>query len=327
MDSRLMNKCELLADNRDLLNKNFKWDYEMLIMVGSVIFTDAGKTVDIDRVNECKAILKKHEGVFSYFRNNMEKAVLAKMALSDDPEKYLTDVVAIYDKLHKGKIAGSDYMALTAMNICDSNKAADTDAIIEKTKLLLKEMNKKHPILTSDEDMTFAAMLAMTDKDVDAIVNEAETYYEALKPRFSFHTNSLQSLSHVLILMEGSVESKIAKVCEIYDTFKEQGVKYGKDYVMASIGALVNTNISTTELVSEIIEASEYLKTRKGFGAWGIGEKARLMFASLLAADVYGNDKDTMNSAVITGSIAMVIAEEIAIMAVIAASAASSANS
>ena len=90
MKEMLRAGCELLADNRDLLSKNFSWGMEMLSLAGSVIYTGAGRLADIERIKECKKILKKNISMFSEFRGNMEVPVLCKMALSQDPEKYLT---------------------------------------------------------------------------------------------------------------------------------------------------------------------------------------------------------------------------------------------
>ena len=38
---------------------------------------------------------------------------------------------------------------------------------------------------------------------------------------------------------------------------KDRKVKYGKEYELASLGALVNLSVDTDTLVSEIIETSE----------------------------------------------------------------------
>ncbi len=318
--------CELLADNKDEIHKKFAWDMELMSVAGSVIFTSAGKVADIERMKECKSILKKRESVFSNFRGNMEIPVISKMALTKDPEEYLTRLNVIYDKLSKGKIFGSEHIALTALAICDENMWEDVDLIVERTKELMKRMAAVHPMLTSAEDTTFAALLAMTNKSIDQIVDETEYCYNAMKKKFTFHNNSVQSLSHVLALCPGEPERKCAKVSAIYDALLVKGIKYGLDYELASLGALVNVDMTPEEIASEIAEAAAYLKTRKGFGDWGMGSKTRVMFAALMAVQAYAPNSMAMDASVLGSSLAMVIAEEVCYMVIMTSVATSSTN-
>ena len=306
--------CELLADNKDVLHKNFMWDYEMMSVAGSVIYTGEGKTVDVDRIKESLKILKKQEGVFSTFRDNMEIPIVCKMALSGDPEGYLAQLREVYGKLKKGKIFTSSFLALAAMCVCDEGKLDEIDEIVEKTKQIMKRMNAIHPVLTSDEDMAFAALLAMTDKSVDQIIEETEYCYGVMKKKFAFHGNAVQSLSHVLALCQGTVQENCDKVIAIYDALKARGLSYGKDYELASLGALTEIEMTPEELADEIADASDFLKNRKGFGDWSMGKKSRLMFAALITAQAYAPSSRAMDSAVMGGSLAIVIAEQIAIM-------------
>ena len=327
MRETLMERCELFADNNELIRKKNIWDRDLMTITAGMIFTEKGVKADTDKMKECNKILKKHEGCFSNFRNNIRLSVVSKMAVSENPEEYLKEVINIYKKLHAGRITGSEYMALTATIICDLHREGEIDAIIEKTKLLMKKMEKRHPIMTGQEDLALLALLAMTDKEVDSIVEETEFYFKAMKKKFSFHGNAVQSLSFVMALMEGAPEEKCAKVIEIYKALTARGIKYGKEQTLASLGALIGTELDSAELAGEIVEASEYLKTRKGFGAWRIYSSTRHMFAALMAADVYAKDNAAMNSSVMSGALSIIIAEEIAMLVVITVCAANSSHS
>ena len=327
MKELLRTGCELLADNRDLIHKNFMWDMELMSVVGSVVYTGAGKTADIEKMMNCKKILKKNEGIFSVFRSNMEIPILCKMALSEDPEAYLANLRMVYDKLTKGKIFGSEYMALTALSICDVNMADKIDDIVAVTKELMKRMSSAHPILTSEEDAPLVALLALSGKSIDEIMEETEYCFNTMKKKFSFHGNAVQSLSHVLTMCAGGAQEKCARVSAIYDALVVQGVSYGKDYELASLGALVNVDMTPEELAKEIAEASDYLKNRKGFGNWSMGKQGRAMFAALLAAQAFAPSSSAMDASVIGASLAMVIAEEIALMVIVASTTASASSS
>ena len=318
--------CELLADNKDLIRKNFAWDLELMSVAGSVIFTGAGRVADIEKMKECKSILKKHKGIFSEFRSNMEIPVICKMALAEDPEKCLMDLTTVYDKLSKGKIFGSEHLVMTALAISDAQVVNNIDAIVEKTKLLMKRMSSLHPILTSEEDTALVALLALSNKSIDQIIEETELCYNLMKQKFSFHNNAVQSLSHVLALCAGDPQEKCARASAIYDALLVKGIKYGMDYELASLGALVNVDLTPEELAEEIAEASDYLKTRKGFGDWGMGSKARVMFAALMTVQAYAPDSSAMDTSVLSSALAAVIAEEICFMILMTTVATTSSN-
>ena len=136
-----------------------------------------------------------------------------------------------------------------------------------------------------------------------------------MKQKFSFHNNAVQSLSHVLTLCVGEAQQKCDRVSAIYDALVVKGLTYGKDYELASLGALVNIDMTPEEVADEIADAAEFLKKCKGFGDWSIGQKSRTMFAALMAAQAYAPCSHVMDFSVLGSSLSMVIAEEVCLMA------------
>ena len=155
-------KIDLLAANKNAISKKFSMEGNMMSIVSAFIFTGAGKEADVEKLKECRKVLKQHTGLLSSFRSTTELAVISRMALSEDPEKYFLDVKAAYDKISRGKFADNSFM-------------------ISKFNEIYKRMGKEHPFLTSSEDMSLAMLLALTDKSVDQIINDMETCYKYLK--------------------------------------------------------------------------------------------------------------------------------------------------
>jgi len=326
MNELLKQKCDLLISNQNVFHDTFMWDPTLLAIIGSIAYVGSQKVADPQKLKECNEIIKKHEGIFSYFRGNSKIPVISKMSLSEDPEKYLLTLKDVYEKLHKNKICGSDYMVMTAIAICELNNAANIDSIIDKTKLILKEMNKIHPILTGDEDMSLVALLAMSDMSIEKIIEETEYFYSAMKSKFTFSNEAVQSLSHIMTLMEGDADSKIQKVFALYDSLKDQGTKYGKSHILSALGAIISAEEQPEILAKDILEVSDYLKKFNGYGTFGIGKDAKLMVATLLVADLYSNDNNAMNVAFINNSLSIIIAQQMAIFVCISAIVSSSAS-
>ena len=336
MDERLRQKCELLSENRNAIRKQFGWENNLMCIVAALVFTNVGQKADVPKMEECKKILKKNAGVFSDLRGYMYLIMLSKMTLAGDPEGFLKHVQEIHRKLHEKRVFGSEYMALAAVSICENCDQDQVDSVVEKTRTLMKRMRAEHPLLTGDSDMTFAALLAMTDKSIDKIIEDTEEGYEFFKKKFAFHKNAVQALSHIIALNEGSIKAGCEKVAELFDEMRSRKVKYGKETELAALGMFVNTEVPKDELVTQIDEAEKYLKNCKGFGSFSIERRVRLMFSALLAAQVYGEVSEGTNDAqvrtaalkanAIGGSVSIAIAEELMLLVCIIASSSASAN-
>ena len=318
MDINVRRKIELLAQNRQIIKKDF-WDSSLMSIVGSFILTGQDQSADPARLNECRAILKKNTGIISSFRSTSEIALVCKMALSHDPEQYIRNVKSVYDKICKGRFADNGYMILCATMICDQGREMYADQYVAKFNELMKKMSKIHPLLTDSSDMAFAMLLALTDKSVDRIISDMETCYSYLKKdcKCSAGSNAIQGISEILAISDGDMRERCNRAMALLNAFSSHKVKYGREQEFASLGALVDLDIDTDKLVSEIIEADQLLKSVKGFDGFIMSSKTRLMFAALIVSSVYSGNNSLVNSTVIGNSVAVIIAEELATMMVI----------
>ena len=293
MNSKIMNSCQLLADNRDIIKKRFYLEDNMMITAASMIFTEAGRQADADRMKACRNLLRERKGIFSNFRGVAEMVVLSAISLS---QQY---------------------------------PAGMERAAVQKVQSLMRTMKELHPFLTSSEDMAYISLMALSPKTETELVEETEAAYQLLKERFAFHKDAALSLSMVLASLPGSASVKCARVQEIYDALKEQKISYGKDAELPSLGILSTLQVPAKQLVEEIKEAETYLHSRKGFGSWSIGKRARIMFASLITASAYQEDVTRVSSSAVTASVSTTIAIQTALLVVMAtnASASSAASS
>nr|WP_164995825.1 DUF4003 family protein [Miniphocaeibacter massiliensis] len=92
----------------------------------------------------------------------------------------------------------------------------DYDGIVEKTRGIYEKMKRNHPFLTSSEDTTFAAMLAISKLNISMIENEMEKCYDILRNSV-FYKNAVQSLSTILSLGEKTSEIKCERVERLYN--------------------------------------------------------------------------------------------------------------
>lgn len=314
MNKALSEKCELLIKNCSAIHRKYFINDKLLSLMAGLIFTSAGKEADTAKLKECSKILDKNIGLLSNLRANPRLVLLSRMALSDDPEQYLSNVSEVYKKIHRGKQLETSYMALAAMLICDLGRQEETEELVSKAEQIKSRMNKEHPVLTDSEDTSFIMFLALTDKSVDTIISDIDEAYDYLEKtcKVKVSANALQGLCEVLAISYGDTKEKCDKVVRIFNAFSEHGTKYGTDSEFIVLGSLIDVNVDTDTLVREILEAEVRLADLKGFKDAEMDRKKRMMYASMLVADVYGMQTAVIGNSLISHAMATVITKQIA---------------
>lgn len=262
--------------------------------------------------------------MLSDFRGNIKIPLVCKMALAQDPAVYFTQVEKVYSLLNKGKLAGSSYRAMAAMMIAEHLDKKEAAFYVERTCKIYGKMKEAHRWLTSDEDMPFAAMLAVSDVDADVLLAEAERCNDLCKDTFG-NQNARQSLSHVLALSNVSAEQKCQKASAIWRGMKEAKHKYGTGSEISLLGSLAGLALSAEEIVNEMLEADDYLKQQKGFGDFSMGASVRRMIAGLMVMNTHQPKDTAACDSAVQSSLMMVIQMEICMLVMVSTMAATSA--
>ncbi len=308
MTDQVLKKCELLVKNRDAIHKKFKFEDTLVSVVAALMFTTEDTEADVDKMYECRKLLKKNTSIFSNLRDTTELMIASRMTLSDDPEKYLEDIKTVYGRIGKLKLINNEYMAAASIQVVDMGRAGDIDEIVTKAEEIMKRMSKDHPVLTSKDDTPGAIFLAISDRSVDTIISDIEEGFNYLKKvnKIKAESDAIQGLCEALALTTGDVIAKCDRTVKISTAFKNNDAPYAADNMLSSLGALAELDTDPDTLAREIIEAADYLNDIVGFKDESMDKKKRMMYASLLVASVYGNTPDMMSSSVISNTVTFV---------------------
>ena len=315
MNEVLQRKCQLFDRNRTAISKKFKFEKPIMSIAAGLIYTGADREVDIEKMTECRDILKRHAGHFSEYRDIVKLALISEMALSDEPEQYIDDVKSVYEKLHKGKFRDNSYMVLAAMLLCNLGRQNAADEIIEKHNEIMRRMNDLHPVLTCSEDISYAILLALSDKSVDAILSDMAECYDYLKKecKIKVGSDSVQGLSEILALTDGNMKAKCDRIVSLHNLLKDHKADAG-GYAFISLGTFVNIDADPEVLVKEILEADAYLSGLKGFDEKNLQKNYRLMFAVILVAESYGAGMSIANSISVSTALSVIKVQKIVTM-------------
>lgn len=326
MDETLQKKVELFVENNEIMKGQFGFQDSRMRMVCANIYSNQGKKVNVSKIKECIYIIKTNTGLFSNFKGTAKIALATMLSLEEDPNIAFGKIQSIYEKLREN-FNSSDYLPVVAFLIGQLNDEDSLEYTIRKAKCIYERMKREHRFLTSSEDVTYAVLFALSAIPEDRAITEMEHCYRNLKTVFR-SSNAVQSLSHVLALDEFvSTEEKCQKVFDMFALLKRKKNKFDTGYELAILGVLALSSDNIEKAVDDIIEVSTFLKPIKGFGDWSIGRGTRLMFAAMLVESSYTNHKHpAMGTAALNSMTSLIIAEEAAMCACMAASAAAAAS-
>jgi len=324
MNERTLARCKNLIKNKETMKSAFAWEDGLTHLACAGIFINKEQTANEEMLLQCKDILKRNTGIFSNFKSTAKPMIVAMLAANENPQLLMERGLKVYDLL-KEEFMSSVYLPIAAMIIAQYADEARYAELAQRTRRIYKQMRADHPFLTSGEDSTFCALMALLDKPDEVLLGDAEECYKTLKSNF-FSSNAVQSLSHVLAMCDGEPKIKCQRTMELFQKLKEAGHKYGTSYELPTLGVLAMADGNQDEIVAEMAEIDQWLSEQKGFGFFSsISAKQRLMYAGMIAQQDYINDK-MMQSAAVNGVISLTVAQQAAMCAAITASAAATAN-
>lgn len=326
MDMQTRSKMDLFSANVQSMKGKFISQSILLKRLAALLYAVEGRAIDLEAIQMSFELIKGKTHLFSSFRGNSAMTIATALSLHSDPHKQLTETLAVYEMLKAQNFWASDYLVVAAYQIADNttnNKYAET---IERTKAFYEGMKAQHYFITGQDDYIFAAMLGLSDLEIDSGLRRMERMYGAFKP--VFRTGSgVQALTQVLAL---SGEDKDVEACvfNLSDRFRQRGMRLDRLYTLPSLGILALLPVDVDTLVGDVIEAFEALRAQKGFGPWTLTKQELLLFSLFLIA--YGwvdNVRDGIVTSAISTSLTNIIIAQQTAIAVAAASSASAAAS
>lgn len=319
MRDSLEKLCNQFIEARDVIKEAFKWESNYLLPVCANLFCAAGAVPDKDRLRACRDLINQKTGFFSSFRGHIRIPLACMLSMEGRPEEKFDQAHLIYQLLRE-QFSGSDYLALAAFLLSEYDCTAER---IARGKEIYRRMKAEHPFLTSSEDSIFALMLAWSDQSDEELISDMEACYRVLKERFH-DSNCVQTMTHILSMEKENAAAKCEKVFTLYELIGQNNGKYGKHHELAVLAALAMLHADPDTLVRDMMDVDAFLEQQKGYGFWGLDRKIRLMHAAMIVSDEYV-PRGNMDTAALSGTIAMLIAQEMAMCAIIASTTATTA--
>jgi hypothetical protein len=327
MQEQLKSRIELFVSNTQALQGKFIFQSLLLKRLAALLYAAENKVVDLDAIRESHVLIKENTSLFSTFRGNSAMSIATLLSLRNDRPKLITDTLNAYDLMKEYKFCASDYLVVAAYMIAASTSVVNHAQAIDRAKAFYDGMKADHYFLTGANDYIFAALLGLSNLEINSGLARMEQLYQTLKP--SFHSgNGVQALTQVLVL-GGDQKDIEAHVLDLCDQFRRSGVRLDREYTLSSLGVLSLLPVEIRSLVSYVVEAYDFLRTQKGFGSWSLSKQELLLFASSLVALSYvdGAQSDLLTTTLSTSLTSIIIAQQTAVAVATASSAAAASSS
>ena len=313
MKQSLLEICEAQIRNETAMRKVAKVEYETVLKLCAMMHVNAGREVDAERIKECGSILKSKVGIFSNFRGTLQRVILTKMALANDPAAYIDDVMDVYGKLKQDHKLPGEMLAMAATTIVENCPEERRAEVVERTRETYAILKKKHPFLTDESDMSLIALMIMAGKDPEQAAEEAESLFQTMKNDYKISSNVAQSAAMVLALSDKPADRKLEAFFAMYDACKAAKHETSRDKAMVIYAAFADADYDLNETVASIGEVDNWLKGQKGYGILSLGTSERRLFAaSMVLKDMQAGGAAAASSA--TNAITQAIVEELVLI-------------
>lgn len=151
-------------------------------------------------------------------------------------------------------------------------------------------------------------MLAATsDVSVKEFHERTEIIY--LKLRGFFPASSRLRASYLAAIPKKDEQESFERLVMLYGSLRAEGLRFGKRHELPFLALLALTDEDIDAITDDMVQANEYLRGQRGFGA-SIGARSRLAFAAFCLAQSYGKDENARINAIAAATVTAKLADE-----------------
>ena len=308
MNQQEQGMVELLGTNRNIIAKAFKAADSVGVSQAAFVWTLAGREATAEQMRASFEYLKSQTSALSTERSTSKLTLVSRMAMSGDDAGYYAEVQRIFSKIMEGYKVKTGSRFGTAMLIANNaSTPEEADALVDRTKRIFEQMRQAHPVITDDRDMTFATIVALSDRDDEELMADAEECYQLLGKDYKL-SGGRQTMAHVLAISPLPPAEKVARVAELRAAFKANKISIGwtSSQEYATLAMLVLDGRPAGEIAAEIAELNKTIKKLKGFGDFSVDQSIRLLYAA--AISTYAHQGNVQTGAV-TDAVALALVQ------------------
>lgn len=223
---------ELLQTNYEKIANYLSWtvDKRILLMLASH-YSAAGKTFSYASFETVIDEIKKQTSWFSTLRSSSNLLYSVAMLLDGkkEPQQSVSELIKNEEILKQANFKRSVYSYISALFLTEDLEQKQIHA--ENAKRLYDDIRKRHPFLTSHEDMAYSVLLSNNEEEPELRAKTMNRYYTELRNNNFSLGNHLQWLSQIMTFKSPDYqEHMVPYIVQIRSDLVQRNVKLKKEH-------------------------------------------------------------------------------------------------
>lgn len=255
MKDSLIAVCNRVINNYRKVKEDFRYDGEYLNHFASLIYGNRRGDIPTKKIKEIRTFIKNNTSRMSYFRGDILYIVSFLIGNEDDWKSVCNEIIKVYDDLVEAGFKESHYLVLTAYSIVKYTEEKDRNNIIDKTKVIFKDMKVKYDNVTNEEDHLQCALLAINNVRSNELYFNMKNIFGIISNSDMFSRNSVQGLAMTMLL-----NKKVKDMNSIYNLLKEFEDRDTKiSHQFLSVIGMINIDGNVKDYVDKVEDVIDYL--------------------------------------------------------------------
>lgn len=276
MKNHLKTLIDQFVESCDLYKSVTKWDSPMMDKLCALQSVCSKTEPNTESYKQWREYIKINSGFFSSLKGEILPVLAWQLSTEKEPELLFDRLLNCKKHLKEAGFSDGNYLVISALHIVKAKEESEYAAVASKMKMVFNAMKRLHPLATSQDDYIVAAMLAVTGINVAEYSQRISRMEELLK-NWMKGGNELQSVSNLILLFNVDDIALCERAITLHKNFKEKGYNFNSQNMTALLALLVASKRPADAVTTEIIEAADYLKTKKGFGSFSLDKRQRAM--------------------------------------------------
>ncbi|MBF1124354.1 MAG: DUF4003 family protein, partial [Solobacterium sp.] len=212
------------------------------------------------------------------------KVYAAMIAATDiEPDEFISHAKAFEEQFNRSftDTNGLGLLSFSAASIPN----LDYKSVYYKALSIYNQMKELHRFLTSDTDVVYAGLLALSPNLKDDVVDELVIMDDLLIHEYRLDNDYARLLSYILALCEGTATTKVRRAMEFIQSCTNSFDRALNYHYFVLHAILANLGVSLDHIQEDYKEVTTFLKYQKGYGIFS--ENAKELHACILLLEYY----------------------------------------
>lgn len=255
MKENIKNICDKTVYNYRIAKEELRYDGDYINHLAAIIYGINEEDIPVKKIKEIRSEFKHETSRISCFRGDILYIISILIALEENPEYIMENLLETYEKLMELEFRESQYLVIASYVMTKYvNKEYRYQKLI-KMRGIYETIRKNYSNVTNHEDYLECALLAINGVDSDFIINYMGDTFENYNGMKNLSKNSIQALSMTLML--NGNEGTFDGIKNLFNKLEEENIKIVRQF-LPLLGIVYRDN-NPNEYIGKIKEIVNYL--------------------------------------------------------------------